>query len=361
MVYIYYFILVLSIAGGWAMLWHAPKLTQQEDIQKQKKQVSIIIPARNEEKNISILLASLQKQSYKPLDILVVDDYSHDQTARIAREYGATVIQVQKDDREWFGKAAACWYDTQSAAGDTFLFLDADIFFPNSNSLARMIANFKEETVLSIQPYHTIHKSYENLSVIFSILVLAGMNQFSILGRRLPTAGAFGPTLLCSSSTYFQVGGHKRVRHNIMENIALGQRFIEQEFPVQLYSGKNVLHFRMYPGGIAHLFEGWSKSFASGSVATHPFIMICSGLWITGAFLSGFYLILSGFQLLAWVGYFAFFLSFLRMARIAGNFSILLSFLYPLLFLYFVCVFVWSAIKTFVLKSVSWKGRKIEL
>jgi len=194
MVYIYYFILVLSIAGGWAMLWHAPKLTQQEDIQKQKKQVSIIIPARNEEKNISILLASLQKQSYKPLEILVVDDYSHDQTARIAREYGATVIQVQKDDREWFGKAAACWYGTQSAAGDTFLFLDADIFFPNSNSLARMIANFKEETVLSIQPYHTIHKSYENLSVIFNILVLAGMNQFSILGRRLPVR----LVLLCS-------------------------------------------------------------------------------------------------------------------------------------------------------------------
>lgn len=46
------------------------------------------------------------------------------------------------------------------------------------------------DTVLSIQPYHTIRKSYENFSVIFNILVLAGMNQFSILGKRLPAAGA---------------------------------------------------------------------------------------------------------------------------------------------------------------------------
>lgn len=361
MIYMYVFILVLSIASGWAMLWNTPKLALREKMQKQKKQVSIIIPARNEEKNLPILLASVQKQTYKPLEILVIDDYSEDQTAQVAREYGATVVQVQRDEREWFGKAAACWYGAQAAAGDTFLFLDADIFFPGSDSLERMIANFQEESVLSIQPYHTIRKSYENFSVIFNILVLAGMNQFSILGKRLPAAGAFGPTLLCSRNSYFQVGGHKRVRHNIMENIALGQVFIEQEFPVQLYSGKNILHFRMYPDGIAHLFEGWSKSFASGSVATHLFIMICSGLWISGAFISGFYLIFSGFQLLAWMGYLAFFLSFLRMARIAGNFSVLLSFFYPLLFSYFVCVFIWSAIKTFVLKSVSWKGRKIEL
>lgn len=187
------------------------------------------------------------------------------------------------------------------------------------------------------------------------------MNQFSVLGRRLQTAGAFGPSLLCSSTAYFQVGGHKKVRNHIMENIALGQVFMEQEFSVQLYSGENVLHFRMYPDGMAHLFEGWTKSFASGSVAMHPFILACSGLWISGASVSVLYLFLSGFQLLAFLGYLAFFLSFLRVARIAGNFSVSLLFLYPLLFLYFICVFIWSAIKTFLLKRVSWKGRKFEL
>lgn len=361
MVYLYLVILVLSITSSWAMLWQAPKLTVVKEKQQQKKRLSILIPARNEEKNLPILLASLQKQSYKPLEILVIDDYSEDKTAQVARAYGADVIQVNKNTQEWFGKSAACWYGAQAAAGEYFLFLDADIFFPESDSLEKMIAAFQDDTVLSIQPYHVIRDKYENFSTIFNILVLAGMNQFSILGKRLPPAGAFGPSLLCSSSAYFQVGGHKKVRNHIMENIALGQVFSEQYFPVQLYSGKNVLHFRMYPDGIAHLFEGWSKSFASGSVATHPFILACSGLWITGAFVSVFYLFLSGFHPLALLGYFVFFLSFFRLARIAGNFSVSLLFLYPLLFLYFVCVFIWSAIKTFILKSVSWKGRKIEL
>lgn len=359
MVYLYLVILVLSITSSWAMLWQVPKLPIVK--QQQKKRLSIIIPARNEEKNLPILLASLQKQSYKPLEILVVDDYSEDKTAQVARASGADVIQTNKNEQEWFGKSAACWYGAQAAAGDYFLFLDADIFFPEPDSLEKMISAFQDDTVLSIQPYHVIRDKYENFSTIFNILVLAGMNQFSVLGKRLLPAGAFGPSLLCSSHAYFQVGGHKKVRSHIMENIALGHVLNEQYFPVQLYSGKNVLHFRMYPDGIANLFEGWSKSFASGSVATHPFILACSGLWMTGAFVSVFYLFLSGFHPLALLGYVAFFLSFFRLARIAGNFSVSLLFLYPLLFLYFVCVFIWSAIKTFLLKSVSWKGRKIDL
>lgn len=367
MVYLYLVILALSIASSWVMLWHVPKLTVIKELQQQTKRLSIIIPARNEEKNLPILLSSLQKQSYKPLEILVIDDYSEDKTAQVARAYGADVIQANKNEQEWFGKSAACWYGAQAAAGDYFLFLDADIFFPESDSLEKMIANFQDETVLSIQPYHVIRDKYENFSVIFNILVLAGMNQFSVLGRHLQTAGAFGPSLLCSSSAYFQVGGHKKVRNHIMENIALGQVFMEQEFSVQLYSGENVLHFRMYPDGMAHLFDGWSKSFASGSVATHPFILACSGLWISGAFLTFLYLIIALFQgslseiTIALAGYLLYFLQFSRMARMAGNFQWLALFFYPVLFFYFVFLFAWSSVKTFVFRSVSWKGRKIKL
>lgn len=368
MLYIYVIILALSLLSGLAMLWHVPMLTEnREQLKKRNKHVSIIIPARNEEKNLPILLDSLRKQTYQPLEILVIDDHSQDQTALLAKKYGAEVIQFKADKSGWVGKSAACWYGAQAAAGHWLLFLDADIFFPETDSLLRIINHFQEEGVLSIQPYHIVHHLYENLSTVFNIMVLTGMNYFSVLGNRLRPAGAFGPSLLCTRSAYFQVGGHKKVRDSIMENVALGKYFQEHDFPVSLFSGKHTLHFRMYPDGIGSLSEGWAKSFASGSVATHPFLLICTSFWITGALTTFFYLIVAAllgnpFELLvAFVGYLLYFLLFFRMARKSGRFYWFALFCYPVLFIYFVFLFGWSALQTFVFKSVSWKGRKIKL
>lgn len=367
MVYFYIVSLIISLFSGLALLWYVPIFPNKSTAFNPKKNsLSIIIPARNEENNIPILLESLKKQTYQPLEVLVIDDHSLDNTIQIATNFGAEVIQCPTDEHGWVGKSAACWYGAQAAAGDWLLFLDADIFFPETDGLLKIMCQFKEEEVLSIQPYHIIKKSYENLSALFNILVLAGMNQFSILGNKLQAAGAFGPSLLCSRAQYFEVGGHKKVRGAIMENITLGQRFMEQNIPVSLYSGKDTLHFRMYPDGLKHLFEGWSKSFASGSVETHPFLLACTSLWIAGAFITPLYLFIAAVKgtsfelILAVSGYILFSILFSYMARKAGNFKRLVMFFYPLLFGYFVCLFSWSAIKTFIFKSVNWKGRKIQ-
>lgn len=370
-VYIYYTVLFLSLLGGWAMLWQVPFLTKNsKQAQVTNQQLSIIIPARNEEKNVPIILKSLRNQTYQPLEILVIDDHSEDQTAHFAREYGAKVLQFQPDETGWVGKSAACWHGAKSAKGEWLLFLDADIFFPEEDSLLQIVNYFQSEGasgVLSIQPYHVIHKLYENFSALFNIMVFAGMNHFSVLGKRLKPAGAFGPSFLCTRAAYFNVGGHKEVRDKIMENVALGKLFLDRNFPVRIFSGKGTLHFRMYPDGIRGLSEGWSKSFASGSTATHPFILACTGVWITGAFATFGFLIYAAvlgepFELtIALGGYFLYFLQFFSMAQKAGRFHRALLFCYPLLYFYFVFLFSWSAIKTFFFRSVSWKGRKINL
>ena len=70
--------------------------------------ISIIIPARDEEHNITKLLTSIRSQSSQPLEILVIDDQSIDKTAEVARELGATVIAGKEMPAGWKGKTWAC-------------------------------------------------------------------------------------------------------------------------------------------------------------------------------------------------------------------------------------------------------------
>lgn len=370
MLAIYLVLLGLALFSGWFILYKVPYINASVASMDENTNCSIIIPARNEAENLPILLASLKQQSIQPYEIIVADDGSTDQTAKIARDFGAQIIQVADENEDWVGKSAGCFAGAKAAKGDWLLFLDADTFLPEEDSLAQILQTFgqqNKEGLLSIQPYHVIQRPYENLSAVFNILVLAGMNRFSYLKDKLEPGGAFGPSLLCTRATYFEMGGHQSVKDSIMENVALGEIFIENDRPVYLYGGKGTVHFRMYPAGLASVGKGWAKSFASGSTSTHPLILTAISLWIAGAFVSVSYLLIALWLgqaiplIVALIGYCAYFLLLYRMARRTGNFHRYALFFYPILFLYFVGVFIISGIKTFLIGSVSWKGRKMEV
>ncbi|HLS30046.1 MAG TPA: glycosyltransferase [Flavobacteriaceae bacterium] len=362
--------ILLSIISGWFVLWKVPGIPKHSKNKQINKKISVIIPARNEERNLPMLLKSLTGQTLQPVEVLVVDDDSEDDTAEVAASFGTRVLQYDSKEVGWQGKSAACFVGAQAAKGEYLLFLDADVFLPSEESLRAILLEFKRQDfkgALSIQPYHVIQSLYENFSVLFNIIVLAGMNRFSILKERLKPAGAFGPSLLIDRNLYFEMGGHELVKDSIMENIDLGSAMLKQHIPIHLYSGYECLHFRMYPDGIKSLSEGWTKSFAQASTSTHPLILIGISLWISGAFISfGFFVwgMVSGnftTLLLSILGYVLYYLQFYRMANLAGKFSGGLLIFYPLFFFYFVGLFAWSAIKTFVFRTVSWKGRSIDV
>jgi cellulose synthase/poly-beta-1,6-N-acetylglucosamine synthase-like glycosyltransferase len=86
-----------------------------------RPKVSIIIPARNEETNVPILLKSLQGQIKAGDEILVVDDHSEDNTAAVAKKSGATVIKSKEMPKGWTGKTWACHQGAQAALGDILI------------------------------------------------------------------------------------------------------------------------------------------------------------------------------------------------------------------------------------------------
>ncbi|MDI4647803.1 glycosyltransferase family 2 protein [Cohnella hashimotonis] len=331
--------------------------------------LSIVIPARNEAGRIAPLLRSLQEQHYRSFEVLVVDDQSTDETAEIARRFGATVLRndaVQSGS----GKSAACWHGAQNAKGQWLLFLDADTALADADSLTKLLGSYRQRGargILSLQPYHTVHRFYENLSAIFNVIVIVGMNVFTIWKSRFNTAGSFGPCILCNKDDYFLSGGHHKILGAVLDDLALGQAFLDKNLPVQCMGGGGVIDFRMYPEGLKTLVEGWCKSFAVGSKSTHPIVMSMIVLWITGGFMSAAALIssiaarepvaltLSAFLYAAYAG------QTLQFARRCGNFNKGLFLIYPILFIFFAALHLYSLFRAHVLHSVKWKGRKIEV
>ncbi|QTH43883.1 glycosyltransferase [Cohnella sp. LGH] len=359
---------LLAVLVGFMMFRSLP-LLQTTDKHNRLPFVSIIIPARNESSRISPLLQSLQEQTFRSFEVLVVDDHSTDHTAAIAQSFGAKVLQNQVVD-SGSGKSMACWHGAQHANGKWLLFLDADTSFTNANSLYKLLDFYQQKGakgILSLQPYHTIRRFYENLSAIFNIIVIVGMNLFTFRGPRFKTAGSFGPCILCNKDDYFLTGGHQKIIGEVMDDLALGQAFLDKSLPVHCMGGKGVITFRMYPEGIKSLVEGWCKSFAVGSKSTHPLVMLMTIIWISGSFISTGALLssmtanLPAAMIFSGILYMAYAMQTLLFARRCGNFSWGIFLLHPILFLFFAAVYVYSLFQTYILRTVKWKGRKIDV
>ncbi|WP_100012262.1 glycosyltransferase [Lentibacillus sediminis] len=358
----------VAILVGFLTFWSLP-IPASRDKNARFPFLSIIIPARNEESRISPLLQSLQEQHFKAFEILVVDDQSTDNTATVVESFGAKVLKNNSEEAE-AGKSMACWRGAQHAKGEWLLFLDADTQFTNAGSLEDLLFFFKQKGargILSLQPFHTVRNLYENLSAIFNIIVIVGMNIFTIWGRRFKTAGSFGPCILCNREDYFSSGGHKKIQEAIMDDLELGQAFLKNNLPVYCMGGKGVISFRMYPEGMKTLIEGLCKSFAVGSKSTHPAVMLMSIIWISGSFVSAAALIFSITALdsmailLSGLVYLLYAFQTLFFARRCGNFRWIIFLFHPLLFLFFTGIHVYSLYRTNVLHSVKWKGRKIDV
>ncbi len=149
--------------------------------------ISVIIPARNEAKRITPLLNSLKKQTYKKLEIIIVDDQSEDSTAEYCRKEGFQVYSVKKKPEKWNGKSYACHIGASQTIGDMLLFLDADVEF-NDGFIDLLISNY-ESGILSVQPFHKIGKITENLSLFFNIIITAP--AFSLFSKTVKKSCSF--------------------------------------------------------------------------------------------------------------------------------------------------------------------------
>jgi len=329
--------------------------------------VSVIIPTRNEEHRLPVLLSSLQRQSLVPDEILVIDE-SNDRTAEIACSMGATVIRCKTRPEDWLGKSWACYQGAGLAQGEILVFLDADTFL-ETNGLHNIVGTCIEKgnAVITVLPYHYTEKAYEQLSAFFNIIMVGAMGTFTILGELIKPLGLSGPCIALSKELYLRSGGHFEVRNNLAEDLAWGERLKKMNIPVYCYGGKGSISYRMYPQGIGQLIEGWSKNIAAGAVKTYIPLLLIIIAWIGGCIGATEYFIKALFHpdtvlsMLSIAVYFAFAFQLYWMFSRAGNFKLSTAIIYPVPLLFFLLVFVYSFFQIFILKRVKWKGTTISL
>jgi len=105
--------------------------------------VSVLIPARNEALTLPQLLAALADQSLQPLEVIVIDDHSSDDTAAIAPAAGVTVLASEPLPQGWCGKTWALQQGANRSQGELLVFLDADTE-PSPTFLAHLVANHQQ-------------------------------------------------------------------------------------------------------------------------------------------------------------------------------------------------------------------------
>jgi glycosyltransferase involved in cell wall biosynthesis len=108
--------------------------------------VSILIPARNEARNLQRLLPTLLEQTLKEIEVVVYDDDSNDDTWQVLSSVDDPRVRAIRGGNlppGWIGKVHALFRATRVASNDRYLFLDADTALKDERALERLVAQFQ--------------------------------------------------------------------------------------------------------------------------------------------------------------------------------------------------------------------------
>ena len=354
-------------ALGFFFLFRIPRCRRNSGKIKPYPSVSIIIPARNEEKSLPVLLTSLRDQDFIPDEIIVVVDQSEDSTKEIAEREGVKTIQSEPLPEGWVGKPWACYQGAQIAKGDVFIFLDADTCIEKDGLKDIVNTYFERGGVLSIQPYHKTKRLYEQLSAFFNVIMMGAMGTFTVFGNLLKPIGLFGPCVVMRRKYYLEIGGHLEVKGEVVEDLALGNIIKKRKMLIYCYGGRGTISFRMYPNGMRELVDGWSKGFATGAVKTYIPVLLAIIAWVGGGISATRYTIeaissMNTISILVWTSaYLGYAIQVYWMLFRIGTFKFYTALFYPVSLLFFLVIFLRSVFMIFIRRSVRWKGVTISL
>jgi chlorobactene glucosyltransferase len=241
--------------------------------------LSVIVPARNEQSNIETCLQSLLHQTYpvQALEIIVVDDHSTDETAVIVRKLMDSHSQIRLIEagplpEDWKGKSHACWQGAGQAKGEWLCFMDADVTaMPNLLLSAVKFAEVENLDLLSLFPFQEMLDFWERLLMPIAFLsLLFLMDPKRINDPQAKDAMAIGHFILVERGAYDVTGGHRAVRSELLDDVALARRFKEEDLRIHLGSGKKLVRTRMY-SDLKTLWQGLTRGaaeLAGGVVVT---------------------------------------------------------------------------------------------
>lgn len=255
--------------------YQMPVVVSPDDRPSPTPLISVIVPARNEARNIRRCVEALLAQTYTPAEIVVVDDRSTDATAQILAEIVSSdrrasggrlrVIHGVEPPPGWAGKPHALSLGVQQARGDWLCFIDADTFAePSLLDAALATAQRQQADMFSILTDQILVTFWEKTiqPLVFTGLSV-GFPAERVNDPARPEAIANGQFILIRREVYEAVGGHAAVANEIAEDKALAELVKGKGYRLVLADGRAVANTRMYTN-LAEIWEGWTKNIYLG-------------------------------------------------------------------------------------------------
>ena len=252
--------------------------------------VSVVVPARNEERSLRDCVQSICASDYPAFEVIVVDDRSDDDTAEVARSIAPNrarrvfVVEGAELPDGWFGKPWACAQGAGEAQGDLLLFTDADTVHGPS-LMAMAVAGLEEDhadalTVIGRQLMETLWERLVQPQIMLPMLLRFSNMRLPCEPRRWRGAIANGQYILFRRPVYEELGGHTAVKNDVTEDQRLAQLLCRSGKKLTVRGGSTVFATRMYRS-LGELIEGWSKNLATGARRSLPPLSRTPLMWLS--------------------------------------------------------------------------------
>ncbi len=231
----------------------------------------MIVPARDEARNIGAWVHDARRQTHAAQRIIVTDDCSEDGTSEAALEAAAGDPRVEvrrfgPPPRGWIGKTWAAHNAASLAHSEWLLFSDADVRMTR-DALASALHAAQDTCADAFSMTATLEcGSWWERQIMPAVgaLILSSIPAFLVNDDRSRVALLAGGFILARREAYERVGGHMSVRGSIAEDRDLAERFKAFGYRVRLRDGSELLRVRMYDG-LAQMWAGWRKNFFEGA------------------------------------------------------------------------------------------------
>ena len=250
--------------------------------------VSVIVPARDEERGVRVAVASLAAQEYGALEVIVVDDESSDSTAAEARAAATDRVRVVSGrpvPPGWVGKSWACHQGFELAQGEWLLFTDADIRHgPDTIGRALALVEARQADGVTLLPLiETAGIVEQAIQPAAAVLIRSFVAPGPLVrSPRTPVAIAAGGFILVSRAAYARVGGHEAMRHELVDDQMLAVRLKQAGTPLALAGSGGRVRVRMYVGA-GETLRGWRKNTSAGLGGSVAVAAILAGSGVASA------------------------------------------------------------------------------
>lgn len=324
--------------------------------------VSVLIPARNEEKNIGHLLDDLLKQDYRNIEIIVFNDQSDDKTAEIVKGFSEqdsriTLVNSTGLPDGWLGKNFACHCLSQKASGKYLLFLDADVrISDNITGRALEFAEKNKLSLISLFPLQKIITFGERITVPNMNYILVTLLPL-VLVRKLwfpSLAAANGQFMFFTEKEYRRIMPHEKMKKEKVEDILIARYYKKTGLKVACLLGDEATTCRMY-NGFSDAVRGFSKNvteFFGGSFMTALLF------WIVTTF--GFVAVYLFLPVRIFILYMAVYLLTRIFVSAASRQNAILNVIFVIPLQVSLGIFIFAAFLNKHFRKFQWKGRNID-